>query len=156
MQPFDLALRILSRQCLQATHRVLVQAQRAQRAQHVNLLLHRVLTAVLHKLDAALFSKAIGGELLAIDAQLWLLLFSFVGRCQPACNVAWRDTQEMSRTTAHLLARTPVPKPHHHMVPVSIHIRQWHCSAGEDEAGFEFQDRRSGVEQEPELHIKDQ
>lgn len=45
----------------QATHRLLVQAQRAQRAQHVNLLLHRVLTAVLHKLDAALFSRAIGG-----------------------------------------------------------------------------------------------
>ena len=46
----------------QATHRLLIQAQRAQRAQHVNLLLHRVLTAVLHKLDAALFSRAIGGE----------------------------------------------------------------------------------------------
>ena len=45
----------------QATHRLLVQAQRSQRAQHVNLLLHRVLTAVLHKLDAALFSRAIGG-----------------------------------------------------------------------------------------------
>jgi hypothetical protein len=53
---------------VQATHRLLVQAQRAQRAQHVNLLLHRVLTAVLHKLDVALFSRAIGGALMAFSA----------------------------------------------------------------------------------------
>ena len=47
----------------QVVYRMLVTAQRAQRAQHVNLLLHRVLTALFHRMDAALFSAMLGGAL---------------------------------------------------------------------------------------------
>lgn len=50
----------------QVVYRMLVAAQRAQRAQHVNLLLHRVLTALLHRMDTALFSAMLGGALIRL------------------------------------------------------------------------------------------
>lgn len=51
---------------VQVVYRMLVAAQRAQRAQHVNLLLHRVLTALLHHMDTALFSAMLGGALVRL------------------------------------------------------------------------------------------
>lgn len=147
----------------------------------LNLLLRRLLTAMLHKLDAETCAKFLGVNgmrraltvvLPKVDAALLSKAISGqrCGSCRSIASAAQQrsaanyDVGALLRPTAIvqgvLMSCSVMIRNLIHLRHLPVGVSRLLClGAGEDEAGLglEFQERRSAtLEQEPELTIKDQ